>query len=394
MNILFIYTSEIIPESGGVQRVTKVLGDYFLSQDFNVFYLSYKKKSKKDDQINNHYFLNNDLDLYDSSNVNIYLNLIEKKKIDVVINQAALGGYMAAFCYNAKKYSENVKIVSVIHNSLLGTIDNLTTSNKKFFRVINLSSLTFFLDNKFVKKILLKLYIKKYEVDYNKMYNLSDKVVLLSDSYIKQLKLFVKNINKNKVTSIFNPCTILNVNDIVSHKENELLYVGRVNTAQKRVDLLLDIWQEVYISKPSWKLIIVGDGEELDFLKNKANKMKLKNVFFEGHKNPTPYYKKAKMLCMTSAYEGFPLVLAEAQAFNVMPILFNSFSAVNDIIDDNKNGILVKPFNTKIYAKKINEFIDSYDQNLSIYKKELDTNAKRFSIKVVGQEWIELFRNL
>lgn len=47
---------------------------------------------------------------------------------------------------------------------------------------------------------------------------------------------------------------------------------------------------------------------------------------------------------MASAFEGFGLVLVEAMSYGVVPMAFNSFSNCSDIIDDDKNGILVTPF--------------------------------------------------
>jgi len=43
MNILFLYNNNINPTKGGVQRVTKVLADYFELKGNNVFFLSLSK---------------------------------------------------------------------------------------------------------------------------------------------------------------------------------------------------------------------------------------------------------------------------------------------------------------------------------------------------------------
>ena len=79
---------------------------------------------------------------------------------------------------------------------------------------------------------------------------------------------------------------------------------------------------------PDWKLNIIGNGPDLDYLKKRANKMNLERIFFVGHQDPEPYYKRAKIFCMTSSYEGVPLVISEAQNYNVFPILFNSFATI------------------------------------------------------------------
>jgi len=389
MNILFVYTSEIIAENGGVQRVTKVLADYFEKNRLNVFYLT-KSKSKSKSSKNN-YFLPDDQYNNSQVNLNYIRTLVIEKKINIIINQAALGGTMSELCYSVKEISK-VKILSVIHNSLLGNIDSFTNSNKKIFKIIPLTLLPF-LNFSFIKKILLSLYIIKYKKKYNRLYDRSDRVILLSDNYFSQFKLFVNKATKQKVLSIYNPCSF-NKNTCDIKKENELLFVGRINITQKRVDILLKIWKELFEKFPDWKLNIIGNGPDLDYLKKRANKMNLERIFFVGHQDPEPYYKRAKIFCMTSSYEGLPLVISEAQNYNVFPILFNSFPSANDIIKNNINGILIKPFDITSYIDNLQYLIENYDNNSDIYNLELQNNADRFSISTIGNQWLHLFKKI
>lgn len=390
MNILFVYTSEIIAENGGVQRVTKVLTDYFEKNQLNVFYLTKSKSIKSN--FKNHYFLPDNQYNNGQANLNYIRTLVLEKKINIIINQAALGGNMASLCYEAKKVAD-VKILSVIHNSLLGNIDSFTFSNKKIFNVIPVSFFSAFLELNVIKKILHTIYIYKYKYKYSKLYEYSDKIILLSDSYFYQFKLFVKDAKTEKVLSIYNPCSFKdNITEV--DKKNELLFVGRVNITQKRVDILLEIWRKIFINFPDWKLNIVGDGEDLDYLKNKAIKSKLERVFFHGYTNPINFYQSAKIFCMTSSYEGFPLVLAEAQNFNVIPILFNSFPSAEDIIVNCKNGILIEPFNTDLYVNNLKNLMTNYNENIESFKSEFQINKNKFSINIIGPQWLNLFNEL
>ena len=95
----------------------------------------------------------------------------------------------------------------------------------------------------------------------------------------------------------------------------------------------------------------------------------LKKVHFYGNKNPIEYYKRAKILCMTSAYEGFPLVLAEAQTFGTIPIAFNSFASITDIIKDGDNGLLIEPFNISKYASILSELMENEEKIYSISRE-------------------------
>ena len=388
MNILFVYTSQILSEKGGVQRVTKVLSNFFETRDLNTFFLSQHKTSNNDSK---HFFLPNKKAVNSKENLKYISSLVLNYKIDIIINQSALGGVMSRLCFEAKKKSK-VKILSVIHNSLLGNVESFNSSNKKIFNIIPVSFLPF-INSILLKNILLQLYIYKYRNKYNKLYKRSDKIILLSKSYFPQFKLFVKNSTEEKVLSIYNPCSFnKNMSDTI--KENELLFVGRINITQKRVDILLKIWKELFERFPDWKLNIVGDGPDLDYLMKRVIKMNLDRVFFVGYQNPEPYYKRAKIFCMTSSYEGLPLVISEAQNYNVFPILFNSFASANDIIKNNVNGILIKPFDYKSYIENLENLMLNYEKKSKKFNLELQKNVDRFSIDTIGTQWLHLFKKI
>lgn len=79
----------------------------------------------------------------------------------------------------------------------------------------------------------------------------------------------------------------------------------------------------------------------LHLVKKQVAAYDLEHVSFEGFQQPKPYYERASILLFTSEYEGFPLVLAECMSFGVIPVVYDSYSAVRDIIDDGKDGVVI-----------------------------------------------------
>jgi glycosyltransferase involved in cell wall biosynthesis len=391
MNILFVYSSEISPEDGGVQRVTSFLGDYFEMKNNTVFYLSLHKKESQIKRNPKQYFLPFVENLYHKENISFYINFVKSNEIDIILNQAALGGNMVRFCAYAKSTS-NAKIISVIHNSLLGNVINFTSSHSKQLKKIPIPFLIKLLETKLFKAILKFAYILKYKSAYTSTCENSDKVVLLSKGFYNELRSFVPSFDDNKICAIPNPCTLVS-SISASEKLNEILYVGRINTSQKKVDLLLKIWKEVYEKHPDWNLSIVGDGEERLVLEKQASNLGLERIKFCGLQDPISYYERSKILCMSSAYEGFPLVLAEAQVFGTIPIAFDSFASVRDIIDEGKNGFLIEPFDINKYSQCLSDLITNEDM---MYEMSLNCqkSALNFSIEIVGENWLELFNIL
>ncbi len=56
---------------------------------------------------------------------------------------------------------------------------------------------------------------------------------------------------------------------------------------------------------------------------------------------------------MTSAFEGFPMSIIEAQQNGVVPIVMDSFLSVHDIIDNDVNGVLISYGNTTMFAESL-----------------------------------------
>lgn len=96
---------------------------------------------------------------------------------------------------------------------------------------------------------------------------------------------------------------------------------------------------------------------------------------------------------MTSNFEGQPMVLLEAMCFGVVPIAFNSFASVSDIITDKKNGLLVPPFSIKSYVEKIEYLINNEPIRSSMAKAGI-VSVNRYTIDFIVEQWEALFAKL
>ncbi len=97
---------------------------------------------------------------------------------------------------------------------------------------------------------------------------------------------------------------------------------------------------------------------------------------------------------LTSDFEGFGLVIVEAMQFGVVPVVYGSYLAVYDIIEDGKNGIITPmPYNIDNTVGSLRKLMD--DSNL---RQQMATNAivkaKKFSVDNVVNEWYEKINQL
>lgn len=371
MNILFFYPSAIDERKGGVQKVTYDTAKHLISLGHNVVFLSQKKDENK--ELENQFYLPESRRLLSIINFKYYLRICSDLKIDIVINQGALGGNNFSFCCAVKflKKIRHIKVFSVIHSSPLGGIQR------------------FRLQNRLVRYLLRLLYIGKYSAKYIFTYLFSDKVVLLSGSFIEELRCFIPFLKEKKIKIIPNMVNC-GENNFDYQRANEILFVGRLDNSCKNLTSLLNIWKRVQPRNLNWKLVIVGEGNDRSLLESKVVEENINNVNFEGHQNPEQYYKRGSLFCLTSYREGFGLVLVEAQSYGMIPILFNSFATAKDIITDQKNGFLIEPFSEELYAKQL-ELLMSEQVELDGIRQNAYLNSKRYSANNIGRKWVEMF---
>lgn len=388
MNLLFIYNSPVIPENGGVQRVTHVLSSYFEAQGHTVCFLSLKTSESQDSR---QYFLP-DTERCNTSPNRVFLSqFLKKLEIDIIINQDGLNPDTCKMVFNSEH--AGVRIISVAHNSIIGAIKHFRYSRQDVFKKKHLAWLLPIFDWSLVNKTLLYLFKKTHKAHFQGVIDNSDKFVLLSEYYKEELEYIIGSFEQEKVCAISNPCTISSSNSSPHEKEKTALYVGRIDYAQKRNDLLLEIWQKIEKSVNDWKLVIVGDGGDFDRMKESCSKKGLKHVEFIGKANPLPYYQKASLFCMTSAFEGFPLTLVEAMTCGVVPFAFDSFASLKTIIDDGKNGVVIPIFEIEGYTSQLIELMKNNALRNELAKNAI-FKAKIFSIEIIGQKWLCLFNEL
>lgn len=380
MNIVFAYPTGLNPQKGGVERITDIIAKILLKRGYTIFYLNWKREQ------DNYEYPVPVIDLpssnlEDPNNLEVYNRFLKENRIDVIINQHGL--YEGTYFLSQVKV-QNVKIISVLHSDPFGYYNHLfadlmtlrdSSIKEKVKRVAR-----FFLYRK-VKKIIHRSLVNHYTfIQEHPQY-----VCLLSESHKERLEEYC-DLPDNYFISIPNPNTYENI-EIIPHKEPILLFVGRLDNRSKKLFTLIDIWYRLCKLYPQWKLIIVGDGPDKDVLINKAKD--ISNIEFKGYQDPREYYEKASIFCMTSIFEGFPMCLTEAMQFGCVPIAFDSFSAVYDIIKPGETGELVKSFDKKEYVGKLIHLIDD-----ETYRKKLSKNAfqyvKRYDIANILPKWIEL----
>jgi glycosyltransferase involved in cell wall biosynthesis len=110
-----------------------------------------------------------------------------------------------------------------------------------------------------------------------------------------------------------------------SNNSHNIIWIGRVEKHQKRIDHAIQIFHKSLINNRELKLTVVGDGPDLDWAKNYSESLGIRNsIVFTGYtKDVSKYIKKASIHLMTSEFEGYPMVLGEVWSHGVPSVLYN-----------------------------------------------------------------------
>lgn len=230
---------------------------------------------------------------------------------------------------------------------------------------------------------------------YNRklIYNACDRFVMLAKEYIPICQRLGGITDSHKFRVIGNPLSLIVKEVDLGTKSNECVFVGRMDQV-KGLDRLLRIWAKVEAAVPDWKLTLVGDGVEMPTVENLIKSLKLQRVSLTGYqKHVEEYYCRAKIYCMCSRYEGFPMVLPEAMAYGVVPIAFNSFDAYGSIVANGVNGISVKPYDEAEYASELISLMQNKTK-LQGMQIACMSKAKDFTPEYIFSMWDNLFEEL
>lgn len=368
MNIVYVTDSAIHPEAGGIARIT-----YVMSEALRTIY-GYSVYS---------YYGQEDL-----------TSFIRKVGRCIIIIQSPCK--LAKKVYAAKELLSEVKIIHVFHGTpgfelvplqkeiisyhFRHNIERSWTFKQLCLQIgMAITS----------KKCFARLLRKKYALPYGK----ADKIVVLSKGIIDQYQSIAPG-NKEQFVAIPNALSFKDVEQ-PSIKRKEVLVVARMEDWHKHILEVLKIWELLQGDKNfiDWTLRIVGEGIDKPYYEEYVQKYKVPNVRFEGHQNPISYYQRASLFMMTSACEGLPMTILEAQQFGCVPVLYDSFASARDVVADGGNGALIQNGDRNAYVEQLKKLMldDTLRTQMSA---ECISSSKNYSVERVAALWNELLQSI
>ena len=223
----------------------------------------------------------------------------------------------------------------------------------------------------------------------------ADKIITLTQedrrNYIRKY-----GIAEDKIAYIYNWKEDVLSNVTYNSESTKLVTVGRFDI-QKGYDYLVQVAKKVLNEKSDWTWDIYGSGNKGEV--NKIRDLIIENdlqdkLFIKGlEKNQALIYGDKAIYVMTSRYEGLPLVLLEAQQYNLPIVSFRCPTGPNEIVEDGVNGYLVECYDTDKLSQKLLELMEdeALKQSFSEHAKD---NMDKFDKDKILKQWIELIETI
>jgi len=236
-----------------------------------------------------------------------------------------------------------------------------------------------------------KLFFAK-EVTYKTLKG-SSKIITLSSSLKKEVIKF-KNL-ENKIEVIPNGVNTQLFFPNSETRENLIIYTGSL-IKRKGVEFLIRAIPEVIESHQDVQLILIGEGNEENNLRNLVNSLNLNNnIRFLGQISQDlvkEWLQKSKLFVLPSVEEGQGVVLIEALASGT-PCIGSNVGGIPDVIID-EVGTLVPPKNPKALSEAILYYLNNEKIWLIKSKNSRLRAIEYFDWDLIGKKIVQIYKSV
>lgn len=267
---------------------------------------------------------------------------------------------------------------------LLSSLPFLVTTlfnfkNKIIFRISGRVTFSFFRKKiwSFAKNKIHKIYI---QTKYSQQMLIKQKIFTRNKiSFLEDPIIDIKEINKVKNQKIENKF----------NKKKFYVAIGRL-TKQKNFKFLINSIEEI-IKKNSFKLLIIGDGEEKYSLSKMIKEKNLtKKIFLIGQKNNIfKYLCKSEGLICSSLWEEPGFVIQEAAACKKIILTSNCESGPAEFLENGKHGFVFINNNKESFEKNFIKLLLNKKNHKKIIKinyKKIGKYSKNYFVNIIKKD--------
>ena len=211
-----------------------------------------------------------------------------------------------------------------------------------------------------IPKEYLKKTVFQQHTSFKVTLNSFPKTIKILDKYKNKIHSFVwltENTCKDAIeygytnsSYVYNPIKFTSNQRAEVSKNKKLITISRLNSPEKRINMMLEIAREVLPNHKDWTLELYGSDRLDDYcmdIINSNNQIKLMGLTNDVKEK----LLTSSIYLSTSSYEGFPLSIIEAYECGVPCISFNYGESCKEQIKDGVTGYVIEQDNIKCLKK-------------------------------------------
>lgn len=235
-------------------------------------------------------------------------------------------------------------------------------------------------DSNFVKRLFARFWMNDLIKHLQKL----DRMVVLTEDAKKDWP------EMSNVTLIPDPIPF-KVDQVSTLSSKRVVSIGRY-AYEKGNDLLLKAWAKVEKQCHDWTLDIYGQGNQTPYRELMQELgIDVTRCHLHGSlADVKDVYLNSSIFTLPSRFEGFGLVIIEAMACGVPVVAFDCENGPRNIITNNQNGLLVKPFDVDEYADSLLRLMHD-DQLRAQMGSRAYESSKKYMIEDIAVQWKKLF---
>lgn len=227
---------------------------------------------------------------------------------------------------------------------------------------------------------------------YQYMFEQCDCGILLSDSLKQKVEERIGRTDKLRV--VYNPCPVI-ANSTVYEKKNIILFSGTLYEGKGYKDLIR-AFAKIALQHQDWKVVLAGNGE-VEQARKLAGELGITNqvelLGWVSGESKHQTFCEAKVLCLPSYAEGFPMAVLDAWAYG-LPVITTPVGGIPDVAQDGVNMLLFNPGDIGKLSECLERIISDENLRESIGKESLSLAATTFNVNTICKQVGDLYEEL
>ena len=180
------------------------------------------------------------------------------------------------------------------------------------------------------------------------------------------------------------------VPDSIVGKTVTVLWVGTM-IERKRPILAARIWKDIISEFPWARLIMVGDGPQIESVRKLASDLPSTNILILGSvPDLFPFLAESQIMLHTSTAEGIPKNIRYAMNFGI-PVVSTNVGAIGEILTDGENGFVADVNDVDKIKDGLRKLLKNADLRNSMAVKARQCGKEIFDMEVAIDNTIQSY---